>query len=253
MEWGVDASAEQRRRMQRAMIGSLVGHALLVVFLLLAPTPSPPPLMAPPALSVKLMAALPAPTQASKPAPAPAPVPVARPKPKVKILPKKAPAVTAKARKKPQPEPEVVRRKPRPKEMAPADAMEFLRQTAGEDSEPLLKAPEVAASASSVTSSSATSEGTRVATEADKFALEVRRAIRPHWRLPDDLRRERGTLLEVHVGPDGRLVSPPRILISSGNPYYDDNAIRALERTPVLPRPPRPGPIQIFLTPEEPG
>jgi len=43
------------------------------------------------------------------------------------------------------------------------------------------------------------------------------------------------------------------LLQSSGNPYYDDNTIRALRRTPKLPVPPKPGPIQIYLTPEEPG
>jgi outer membrane biosynthesis protein TonB len=243
--WGADPEADHQRRMQRAILASLGGHVVLVGILLVGPGSSPMPVSMPPAITVRLMAALPAPPQAAKPAPAP----VARPKPKLKILPKQAPPATARPRKKA--EPEVVRRKPRPKEMAPEDAMAFLRQTAGEDAEPLLKAPATAAPA--VTSSMATSEGTRAATEADKFAIEVRRAIRPNWKVPDDFRRERGTLLEIDIGPDGRLLGPPRVLRSSGNPYYDDNTIRALERTPRLPVPPKPGPIQIFLTPEEPG
>jgi TonB family protein len=71
--------------------------------------------------------------------------------------------------------------------------------------------------------------------------------------MPDDFRGERGTLLEIDVGPTGQLLSQPKILRSSGNPYYDDNTLRALERTPRLPVPPKPGPIQILLIPEEPG
>jgi colicin import membrane protein len=246
--WGADPEDDHRRRMQRAILASLGGHVVLFGMLLFGPGSSPTPVTMPPAITVRLMAALPSPPQAAKPAPAP----VARPKPKVKILPKQAPSATAKPRKKPKPE--VVKRKPRAKEMAPEDAMAFLRQTAGEDSEPLLKAPPTATAApAAVTSSMATSQGTRAATEADKFAIEVRRAIRPNWHVPDDFRRERGTLLEIDIGPDGRLLGAPRILRSSGNPYYDDNTIRALERTPRLPVPPKPGPIQIFLTPEEPG
>jgi len=244
--------------MQRAMLGSLGGHVLLVVLLLLGPLSSPAPIPIAPAMTVKLMAAMPAPPPAAKPAPAPVPVAPPKPQAKVKVLPKEAPPVTAKPREKPKPKPEakpeVVYRKPRPTEMAPEDAMAFLRQTAGEDAEPLLQAPtETAAVASSVTSSTASSEGTRMATEADKFAIEVRRAIRDNWVVPPDFRRGAGTLLEINVGPDGRLLGSPKLLQSSGNPYYDDNTIRALRRTPKLPVPPKPGPIQIYLTPEEPG
>jgi outer membrane biosynthesis protein TonB len=229
--------------MQRAMLGSLGGHVVLFSLLLVGPLSSPTEIPIPPVMTVRLMAAIPAPPEAR-----PAPAPVARPKPKLKILPKHAPAATAKPRKKPPPE--VVKRKPRPKEQSYEDAMASLRE--GDEFESLLQAPKAAAPSAAV-ASSATSEGTRLATEADKFAIEVRRAIREHWKMPDDFRGERGTLLEIDVGPTGQLLSQPKILRSSGNPYYDDNTLRALERTPRLPVPSKPGPIQILLIPEEPG
>jgi outer membrane biosynthesis protein TonB len=136
--------------MQRAMLGSLGGHVVLFSLLLVGPLSSPTEIPIPPVMTVRLMAAIPAPPEAR-----PAPAPVARPKPKLKILPKHAPAATAKPRKKPPPE--VVKRKPRPKEQSYEDAMASLRE--GDEFESLLQAPKAAAPSAAV-ASSATSEGT---------------------------------------------------------------------------------------------
>ncbi|RYF74479.1 MAG: TonB C-terminal domain-containing protein, partial [Comamonadaceae bacterium] len=41
---------------------------------------------------------------------------------------------------------------------------------------------------------------------------------------------------EIRTSPDGTIVGTPRLIKSSGNPAWDEAALRAIQRTEVMPR-----------------
>jgi TonB family protein len=47
------------------------------------------------------------------------------------------------------------------------------------------------------------------------------------------------------------VIGEPEIIRSSGNPFYDDNAKRAILKSSPLPAPPKAGKRSIIFTPEE--
>jgi TonB family protein len=57
--------------------------------------------------------------------------------------------------------------------------------------------------------------------------------------------------LVIDVAADGRVLGRPELVASSGNPFYDDNAVRALIRASPLPPPPKAGRQTLVFTPEE--
>ncbi|KTT16024.1 hypothetical protein NS331_19430 [Pseudacidovorax intermedius] len=42
--------------------------------------------------------------------------------------------------------------------------------------------------------------------------------------------------IQIQTSPDGTIVGTPRITKSSGNPTWDDAAVRAVQRAEVMPR-----------------
>ncbi len=258
--WQRRLADQRRQRFQRAIILSAVFHLVIVVAL--AFTPDPPPIKMPAAITVDLVAALPAPPRVSQPKPAaPAPkAPAAPPKAKVKILPKRAPdpappAPVAKPKPKPspksppQPAP-VLRRKPRPQEMSYEDALAQLRDDVGEPAPqaltPSTSEPLAAPVAKGVTS------GVVIDPELAAWNLAVMRHVRSVWITPPEFRdRAWAAQLEINLAPDGRVLGAPRLVHSSGNPYFDDNAVRAIMRASPLPSPPEPGARNLIFTSEE--
>ena len=236
--------AETAAQMRSLLLLSAGGHILLVIALGLAPPPAP--LRMPPVLTVDLVAALP-------PAPAPVPAPAPAPKPKVKILPKKAPpaVVQPKAKAKPKPKPEpVLRRRERPKELKYEDALAKLR---GEvDAAPLLAAPAPAAAEAPAASSGRPTQGLRVSPELRAWHRAVQQRVRRAWIMPPKV-RDSGLAAElvIDVAADGTVLGQPELVASSGNPFYDDNAVRALVKASPLPAPPKAGRRTIVFTPEE--
>ncbi len=235
---------ETAAQMRSLLLLSAAGHILLVLALGL--TPAPAPLRMPPVLTVDLVAALP-----SAPVPTPAaPAPAPAPKPKVKILPKKAPPAVVKPKAKPKPKPEpVLRRRERPKELKYEDALAKLR---GEvDAAPLLAAPSPAAAAPAAPSGGP-SRGLRVAPELLAWHQAVKQHVRGVWITPPEF-RDSGLAAElvIDVAADGTILGQPELVASSGNPFYDDNAVRALVKASPLPAPPKAGRRTLVFTPEE--
>ncbi len=259
MEWLGGLADERRRRLRHALLGSIVAHVACVALLGLAP--EPPPLLLPQAITVDLVAALPAPPAppVSKPEPKALPAP-APPKPKVKILPKEAPTPVAKPKPKPKPEakpepkPEpVIRRRERPKELAYEDALAKLRGDLGEQA-PAPPAPEpvARAEAPAAAASSGSRKGVLVAPELAAWTLAVMRHVRSNWIMPADFRDSGlAAQLEIEVAIDGRVIGTPKVVRSSGNPYFDDNAVRAVEKASPLPRAPKAGRRTLIFTAEE--
>ena len=234
--------ADTAAQMRSLLLLSAAGHILLVLALGLAPAPAP--LRMPPVLTVDLVAALP-----SAPVPTPAaPAPAPAAKPKVKILPKKAPPAVVKPKPKPKPKPELLRRE-RPKELKYEDALAKLR---GEvDAAPLLAAPSPAAAAPAAPSGGP-SRGLRVAPELLAWHRAVKQKLRRAWIMPPEF-RDSGLAAElvIDVAADGTVLGQPELVASSGNPFYDDNAVRALVKASPLPAPPKAGRRTIVFSPEE--
>ena len=256
MRTWTDFEPESGRWLRQTWVISAVAHLTLLSLVLWWPS-SRPTHVVPRAITVSLLSAVPAPPPAPKPAvkappkaPAPKakPVPTPKPKPKVKVLPKKAPTPVAQAPAKPRPKP-VVKRKPRPEELSYDDALAKLRGELGESAPvaptpaPIKASPRVAATAG---------KGAVISAELAAWTLGVKRHVKNNWIMPPEF-RESGLAAElaIWVQADGAIRGQPQLLRTSGNPYYDDNAIRALSRSSPLPAPPAAGRRVLVLSAEE--
>jgi len=240
----LELETDARRRVRRAYAFSALGHLVFVILLMLRPAPDP--IVFPPAITVDLIAALPSPAPpVSKPAPVAKPRP-APPPPQAKILPKSAPDAMAKP-KAPAPV-EPIRRRARPKEMELGDAMAALRSDLGEAAPPLESAqPDTAVDAIGAPGPASSAGTARVSPELLAWINATRRHVQSVWvNPPEFLDRGLMTRLEVQLLADGTVVGDPEVTSSSGDPYADDNARRALVKASPLPAPPAAG-IQVFI------
>jgi outer membrane biosynthesis protein TonB len=241
----LELEADAKRRLRRALVVSALAHVLVVLLLMLRPAPEP--IVLPPAITVDLVAAPPS-APAAKPAPAPAAKPAPAPaSPQPRLLPKTAPSVVAKPVPKPKPEP--IRRRPRPKELELGDAMAALRAELGEEAAPVLT--ETAASepieSASASSGDAGAGAVQVSPELLKWIADTKQHIRTvSVNPPDFVGKGLQTTLRVQLRADGEVVGQPEVVGSSGDPFADDNAVRALMKSSPLPAPPQAG-AQIFV------
>lgn len=278
--WDDEQSLDHRRRLRNAMLVSLAVHGSVFALFAVTPPRSMAPLAA--SIAVELVAAPASASQAnpraksapaaksapSKPAPpAPAP-PIAPPAPvpkaPVQVLPEEAPSRIQKAptepvkpkdeKLQPKPKPEPVRPK-RDKELSYDAAMASLDEELGEDETADLltpkSAPNKAANSSATTDATQTGAvsraGVTISPEQAAWNLAVQRLIQSKWVTPPNFRgRGLATGLELRLSATGELIGPPTVVRSSGDPYYDDNAVRALLTVAPLPPPIKPG-RQFFL------
>ena len=272
MRLWTDLQPDSERGLRPTWVISALAHAALFALLVWF-SPEPPQYVLPQAISVSLLPApaaspAPAPKAAPKPAtPKAAPAPKPPPKAKVKVLPKKAPTPVAKAQAKPKPKPKpkpkappkpqaqpeptpkpVAKKKPRPEELSYDDALAKLRGELGE-APPAVVAPVAAPSRAA---GSVTGRGPVISPELAAWNRAVKQHVKTHWIMPPEF-RESGLAAElaIFVRSDGALRGEPELLRTSGNPYYDDNAIRALSRSSPLPPPPAPGRRVLVLRAEE--
>jgi TolA protein len=115
----------------------------------------------------------------------------------------------------------------------------------------LLKAPtppaEPEASSGQPETSDVSRAGAAVSPELAKWNLDTKRRIQSRWVTPSNF-RNRGlvTSLELRLSASGDVIGTPMVVGSSGDPFFDDNAVRAVMTAAPLPPPPRPG-RRIFL------
>ena len=193
----------------------------LVLLGLLFVKPSYPVVSMPGVVSVELVAA---------PAPASPPRVVALPKPVPKkvVLPEKPTT--------PKPKPEEVEEKVPPPEPERVeqdynDVLAQLRADAGERaSEPSPPTP-----AAGIGSGVGRPISPEVAAWVKKAKIHVRRS----WVLPPAFRTQ---ALEAHVLVDldagGNVIGMPDVVRRSGNPWYDEGVVRAIQKASPLPPPP---------------
>jgi TonB family protein len=246
----LDLETDARRRVRRALAISTLAHVVVVVVMMIRPAPEP--IALPPAITVDLVAAPPPAPPAAKPAPAPAPkpAPVAPPAPpQPKILPKRAPDALARP-VEPKPA-EPIRRRPRPKEMELGDAMAALRAELGEDA-PAPESAEPAETSAATEAAPLAGEGTgTISPELRKWIAATTRHVQSVWvNPPEFVGRGLRTELRVELLADGTVVGDPQVLGTSGDPYADDNAVRALKKASPLPAPPEAGAHTFIFVPE---
>ena len=207
------------------LVLSAVAHVGLLALLLVKP--SYPVFSMPGVVSVELVAA-PAPAAPPRAAVPPKPVP------KKVVLPEK-PAT-------PKPEPKRVEEKvppPEPErvEQDYSDVLAQLRADAGENAEPEPPAP--APTTTTATAGSGSGVGIPVSPEVAAWVKKAKIHVRRAWVLPPAFRTQ---ALEAHVRVDldagGNVIGVPEVVRRSGNPWYDEGVVRAIQKASPLPPPP---------------
>jgi TonB family protein len=264
--------AESRKRFRRLVGVSLATHAVALLVLAFGPRFGSPPPGIPGVVTVDLVAAapgaVPGPTapvpkpappkpapepppkvEAPKPKPEPVPVKPPPPKPDKVVLPKQAVKAPEKAPPKPKAAPE--------KPVDYDDLMKQLRESRGESRpEPVQTAKAAPAPAPADTAESGGDGGgggtVKVSPEVMAWIRDARIHVRKNWvRAPGF--QGLVTTLSVELDEGGNVVGEPTVKQRSGNPFYDDSVIRAIQKASPLPRPPTPGAWTFVFPSEEPA
>ncbi len=261
VDWQDEHFLDHRRRLRNAMLVSLTLHGSIFAAFAIAPARSIVPM--PDFIAIELIAALPArpparqaaAPEASAPQPAPPTPPVV--KAPVQVLPEETPgrireakpeAPKPKLAAKVQPQPKPAPPRPRREQaLSYEDAMAGLYDKYGGDETAALLRPAPAPFDSEESSgqpeaSDAGRTGTAVSPELAAWNLATRRRIQSKWVTPSNF-RNRGlvTSLELRLSASGDVIGTPKVVRSSGDPFFDDNAVRALLKAAPLPPPPKSG------------
>ena len=255
--WHDEHSPDHRRRLRNAMLVSLAIHGSIFAAFAVGPTPTFAPM--PEVISIDLVAAPPAASRPSRRSPAPPPPKAPAPEPPppepapptppvvkapVQVLPEESPGRIRKVKPEPKPAPP---RPKREKELSYEDAMAALDDELGVDeTADLLQAPpapvESEISSGQPEASEASRSGAVVSPELAAWNLATARLIQRTWVAPPNFRnRGLATTLELRLSASGDVIDPPKVVRSSGDPFFDDNAVRAVLKAAPLPPPPKPG------------
>jgi TonB family protein len=280
-----DIEEDERRRFRRFLIVSGGAHALLLLLLALSPSFSNAPDL-PAAITVDLLASpgLPAASKsapaatAAKPVPAPVPPPPAQkaeplppappppvakplpppPSPKAEtVLPKdaaKAPEQVkpTPAPAKPAPAPPQPAAKPAPpqKQVSIDDVLSQLRAEAGESAPAPIE--EAGLQPADLSGTGAGGGSVKVSPEVMAWLKSARIHVRKSWVLAPGFRLEPlATQVRVNLDAAGSVMGEPVIVRKSGNPWYDESVLRAIQKASPLPAPPRAGEWDFLFQPEE--
>lgn len=228
--------AVRKREFRRMLVVSLVAHTAMVALLMIEIQSSV--VTFPGVVSVELVSlpgAVAVPAPAPKPAAAaPKPIPAPEPPPKPKPVAKKV--VLPEQPSTPKPKPKVVKQAPPPPiEENYDDVMEQLRADAGESRPAAVTRPVAEPAATG----SAGGIGVQVSPEVAAWLKKAKIHVRRAWVLPPAFRTQH---LEAHVLVDldagGNVVGVPRVVKRSGNPWFDEGVVRAIQSSSPLPAPP---------------
>lgn len=188
-------------------------------------------------------AARPAPAApAAKPAP---PKPKPPPKPKKVVLPAEptTPKVKPKVVEKAPPA------QPRPEpEKQYEDVLAQLRAESGEDAPPV----EVAKAEPAAITTPGSPNGVAISPEVAAWIKRAKIHVRQNWVVPPGFRTQAlEARVEVDLDASGGVRGTPRISRQSGNPWYDEGVIRAIQKSSPLPPPPEAGKWNFVFLPED--
>ena len=76
--------------------------------------------------------------------------------------------------------------------------------------------------------------------------------VRRNWVLTPGFRTQPlETHVSVRLDAGGRVLGEPKVVRRSGNPWYDDNVVRAVQKASPLPAPPEAGSWPFVFRPED--
>jgi len=253
--WQDEDYFDHRRRLRNGVLVSLAFHGLIFAAFAIGPSRSVMPMANVIAIELVALPSAPsAPARPSRPSPAPPPEKTVAPEPPpeppppappvvkapVQVLPEESPGRIRKVKPEPKPAPPRPRRE---KELSYEDAMAELGVDETAD---LLKAPsdpvEPEASSGGPETSDVSRAGAVVSPELAAWNIATRRRIQSRWVTPSNFRnRGLATSLELRLSASGDVIGTPMVVRSSGDPFFDDNAVRAVLTAAPLPPPPKPG------------
>lgn len=283
--------ADDRRSFRRVLLVSAAVHAVLLLLLALGPSfstapalpqaitvdllaaPGPPPAARAAPKAEKARAPEPAakvpppPVAKAEPVPPPPaakpePVPPPPPPPKAaKLLPKeavKAPEAAKPAPPPPKPAPAAEKAKPAPARPAPPpakqanidDVLAQLRADAGEAAP--VPVQQAAVEPLDIAGTGGGGGSVQVSPEVMAWLKSARIHVRRSWVLAPGFRLEPlASQVRVNLDASGNVVGEPVIVKRSGNPWYDESVLRAIQKASPLPPPPRAGEWDFLFQPEE--
>jgi TonB family protein len=239
----------RRRELRRLFAISFTVHLVLVAAFLISPQSR---ISVPRGVVAVELVRAPAAARRAAPAPVAKPVPVkpAPPKPKKVVL----PAEPRTPKVKPKVEKPAVVEKPPPVKPTPApeekleDVLAQFRAESGEDAPPV----EIAKAAPTAIGPPGSPDGVAISPEVARWIKSVKIHVRKNWVVPPGFRTQ---ALEAHVVVDldasGGVRGTPRLSRRSGNPWYDEGVIHAIQKASPLPPPPEAGKWNFVFLPED--
>ena len=225
----------RKREFRRMLVVSLIAHVAMIVVLQIERSSSV--VLLPGVVPVELVSlpgVAPIPVPAPKPAPA-EPEVIPEPPPPPKPIAKKV-VLPDKPRQTPKPKKKVVKpAPPQPVDQDYDDVLAKLRADAGEAApKPIAPRPAVPTA-----TGSGGAVGVQVSPEVAAWLKKAKIHVRRAWVLPSAFRTQQ---LEAHVlvelDAGGNVVGKPKVVKRSGNPWFDDGVVRAIQSSSPLPPPP---------------
>ena len=214
----------RRRRFRRTLLFSTVGHALLLLGLVVS-APGKRGVVLPSVITVDLVAAR-AEARAVPPA-------APKPRPKQVVLPEKPRTPEPKPRRRKE---VVLEQKPK-EEKSLEDLLQQFREESGEP-----KPEPVAPAAEEAVVARAPAAGVPVPAEEVAWMRAARIRVMENWVVPAQFRLQAlQTEIRVALDDSGEVIGTPRIVRRSGNLWYDKEVVRSIQKASPLPPPPEPG------------
>jgi len=238
----------RRRELRRLFAISAIAHLVMIAAFGFSPKSRisvPRGVVAVELVAAPAAARAVAPAPAAKPAP---PKPKPAPKPKKVVLPAEptTPKIEPKVAK-----PEVVEKPPLVQptpEVEYEDVLAQLRAESGEDAPPT----EIAKAEPTAIGSPGSPDGVAISPEVAAWLKRAKIHVRKNWVVPPGFRTQAlEARVEVNLDASGGVRGTPRLSRRSGNPWYDEGVIRAIQKSSPLPPPPEAGKWNFVFLPED--
>jgi TonB family protein len=135
---------------------------------------------------------------------------------------------------------------------APAEKLEDvlaqLRAESGEAAPPT----EIAKAAPTAIGSPGSPTGVAISPEVAAWLKKAKIHVKKNWVVPPGFRTQAlEARVEVNLDASGAVRGNPRITQPSGNPWYDEGVVRAIQKASPLPAPPEAGKWNFVFLPED--
>jgi colicin import membrane protein len=128
------------------------------------------------------------------------------------------------------------------------DVLAQMRAESGEEAPPT----EIAKAAPAAIGPAGSPDGVAISPEVAQWLKRAKIHVRRSWVLPAGFRTQAlEARVEVDLDASGAVRGKPKIIRKSGNPWYDDGVVRAIQKSSPLPAPPEAGKWNFVFLPED--